>query len=101
MRRTLTIAGLALALVGGVAFLLQRPEPGPAWTSKQVASLRSLLLDSLEPLPPDPTNAVADDPRAAGLGHQLFFDKRFSANGEVSCSSCHLPAIWNFMPWIT
>jgi cytochrome c peroxidase len=34
---------------------------------------------------------VADDPRAAELGHLLFFDEGLSANGEVSCASCHMP----------
>jgi len=39
--------------------------------------------------PPDPTNAKADDPAAAALGKQLFFDKRLSPAGTVSCGSCH------------
>lgn len=39
--------------------------------------------------PPDPTNAKADDPAAAALGKKLFFDKRLSPSGKVSCSSCH------------
>lgn len=39
--------------------------------------------------PPDPTNAKADDPAAAALGKQLFFDKRLSPSGKVSCGSCH------------
>ncbi len=50
------------------------------------------LLERLGPLPPvpaSPTNAVADDPRAAALGHRLFFDARMSADGEVSCAGCH------------
>jgi cytochrome c peroxidase len=50
-----------------------------------------LWIGSLPALPPDPSNAVADDPRAVSLGHNLFFDTRFSANGEVSCATCHLP----------
>lgn len=53
--------------------------------------LSRLSLDSLPALPPDPTNAVADDPRAANFGHQLFFDTRLSANGAVSCATCHQP----------
>jgi cytochrome c peroxidase len=43
--------------------------------------------------PPDPTNARADDPRAARLGQWLFFDKRLSANGELACASCHDPRL--------
>ncbi len=53
--------------------------------------MRSLSLASLEPLPADPTNRVADDSAAAALGHRLFFDRRLSSNGEVACASCHLP----------
>jgi cytochrome c peroxidase len=44
-------------------------------------------------LPPDPSNAVADDPAAAALGHKLFFDTRFSSNGLVSCATCHKPEL--------
>jgi cytochrome c peroxidase len=40
-------------------------------------------------LPPDPTNRVADDPRAARLGQYLFFDARLSVSGKVSCATCH------------
>ncbi|MFO0604977.1 MAG: cytochrome c peroxidase [Polyangiales bacterium] len=39
--------------------------------------------------PPDPTNRVADDPRAARLGEALFHDAGLSSNGRVSCASCH------------
>src|SRR5690606_15553813 len=51
----------------------------------------SLSIKSLPPLPPDPSNRYGDDPRAAALGHQLFFDTRLSANGKVSCATCHDP----------
>ena len=40
--------------------------------------------------PPDPSDAVADDPRAAALGKALFFDAGLSPTG-VSCASCHDP----------
>ena len=43
-------------------------------------------------LPADPTNRVADDLEAARFGHQLFFDPRLSAGGDVSCATCHDPA---------
>src|SRR3954464_5519973 len=61
------------------------------WTSAQLEELRSMSLAELEPLPRDPTNRVADDPRAADLGRRLFFDTRLSANGRVACSTCHQP----------
>ncbi len=34
---------------------------------------------------------VNSNKHQATLGRVLFYDKRLSANGEVSCSSCHLP----------
>src|SRR5438045_1980873 len=45
----------------------------------------------LGPPPPDKTNAVADDKRAAELGKLLFYEKRLSATGNISCSTCHSP----------
>jgi cytochrome c peroxidase len=64
------------------------PEHG--WTDAE----RSLLV-SMSPIPDPParpTNAVADDPAAARLGERLFFDTGLSANGKVSCATCHDPA---------
>jgi len=51
-----------------------------------------LSLQGLGPSPRDPSNRWADDPAAASLGHRLFFDKRLSSNGQVSCATCHDPA---------
>jgi cytochrome c peroxidase len=81
------LAGAVLALAGCTGFQAALPQ----WTEEEFAVIRSLWIGSLQPLPPDPTNRVADDPDAAALGHELFFDTRFSANGAVSCSTCHLP----------
>jgi cytochrome c peroxidase len=41
-------------------------------------------------LPPDPTNRVADDPKAAAFGETLFSDETLSFGGR-SCASCHNP----------
>ncbi len=60
------------------------------FSDKELA--RILTLSPLPDPPSDPTNAVEDDPRAARLGQWIFFDPRFSGNGEVSCSTCHLPS---------
>ncbi|MFO0548795.1 MAG: cytochrome c peroxidase [Polyangiaceae bacterium] len=43
--------------------------------------------------PRDDTNSVADSPLAANLGRSLFFDSGLSPSGEVSCASCHDPAL--------
>ncbi|HYH10612.1 MAG TPA: cytochrome c peroxidase [Thermoanaerobaculia bacterium] len=62
-----------------------------SWTPDQIEELRSMSLGELGPVPADPSNRFADDPRAAQLGKQLFFDTRLSSNGKVSCATCHLP----------
>ncbi len=48
-------------------------------------------LSPVPPLPPDKTNAFADNEKAAALGQALFFDKRLSCAGNVSCATCHDP----------
>ncbi len=40
---------------------------------------------------PDPTNVRADHPQAVELGQALFFDRRLSGTGTVSCATCHQP----------
>jgi cytochrome c peroxidase len=56
---------------------------------------RVATLSPLGAVPPDPTNRFADDPRAARLGHRLFFDAALSGpllgggRAEVSCKTCH------------
>lgn len=90
-RRSLVLGLTAVAfiiLVAASAFLLW---PRAEWSQQELATLRGLALASLPALPPDPSNRVADDPRAVALGQQLFFDTRLSVNGKVACASCHLP----------
>ena len=77
----------ALLLIGTIAGTATSRHD--RWSVEEIGELRSLSLNALEPLPPDPTNRVADDPRAAALGERFFFDTRFSANGLVACSTCH------------
>ncbi len=43
------------------------------------------------PWSPDPTNRVSGKPAAIDLGERLFFDPRLSRDGNISCSSCHMP----------
>lgn len=62
------------------------------WNASELSLLRLQWLGNLPALPRDPSNSVADDPRAAELGRLLFFDRRLSVNGEVACANCHIPA---------
>ncbi len=78
---------LAVLIIGGLSYILSRPT----WTDTELTTLRTLWIGSLPPLTPDPSNQYGDDPRAAEFGKQLFFDTRFSSNGEVACATCHIP----------
>ena len=82
----------AIAILS-VLISVAAPEPSQAqtWTAEERGILRSLWIGSLPPLTADPSNRVADNAKAAKLGHKLFFDKRFSGNKEIACSSCHQP----------
>lgn len=84
------IACVAILLIATAWWECGPRTPG-AWTEAELVEIRSLSLQSLPNLPSDSSNGVADDPRAATLGHKLFFDPRLSANGAVSCATCHKP----------
>jgi cytochrome c peroxidase len=82
---------LAAVIVLAASLVSAGVQSRTGWTAEETETLRGLSLARLEPLPPDPSNRFADDPRAVELGHRLFFDTRLSANGKVSCASCHQP----------
>lgn len=88
-KRTLLVALLIGALLMG-AFAAGR-DADAGWSKDEIAQLQSLWIGNQSPLPADPSNRVADDPRARALGRALFFDTRMSANGQVACATCHLP----------
>ena len=90
------VAALGIAVVAS-AFAFSagvfRPSARAPWTADEIELLRSLWIGSLSPLPPDPSDRVADDPRAATLGQRLFFDVRLSGNHQVACATCHKPEL--------
>lgn len=92
LRKFSIFAVVAVILALTAFWILRSPAPG-AWSEAEVMLIRSLWIGSLPPVPADPTNAVADDPRAARLGQRLFFDTRLSANGAVACATCHQPEL--------
>jgi len=85
----LKVAVAIVAIGVSLAACQQWSSSPPDWTESEIGVLKSLWLESLPELPPDPSNAVADNPAAAEFGRQLFFDTRLSANGGISCATCH------------
>jgi len=88
--RRLVLASLLLA-AGCHSAAVRAPEPPaapPAWDSA----------NAVRPLPKPPLGSGADfakvpwvTPEKARLGRWLFFDKRLSADGTISCATCHDP----------
>ena len=60
-----------LLTVTGVSVTMAPPEP---WSEEELAILTSLWLGSLDELPADPTNHVADQVQARVLGQMLSSD---------------------------
>jgi cytochrome c peroxidase len=85
--RALVVSALLVLVTMAVAAAPREDR----WSAGQIAELASLTLGELGALPADPTNRVANDRHAAELGERLFFDTRLSANGRVSCGTCHDP----------
>lgn len=62
------------------------------WTDQDLAVLKDLWIGSLAANSfNQQNNRYANNEAAMKLGHQLFFDARFSANGKISCAHCHQP----------
>lgn len=66
------------------------PPHANEWTSAQVALLKSLSINHKKE-ETGLSNSIVNNPVAIQMGHKIFFDKRFSANGKISCASCHQP----------
>ncbi len=82
----LLLLGGGLALAAAVA----AEPPAPGFSDEETARILAL-----GPWPPewqaDPGNRASGNMAAIRLGQRLFFEKRLSANGKVSCATCHQP----------
>ena len=83
---------LLAPLVTVIAAIVLLPQQNSApWSEQELVTLQSLWIKQLPPLPSDPSNRLTNDDQAAKFGQQLFFDSRFSKNGQVACATCHQP----------
>ena len=101
----MTDAGADAVAVDAATSDAPSPHPKDDFTEAELAIIAGL--GPLPAVPPDPTNKVANDPKAAVLGQMLFFDTSTSGaiatgddgtngglgaqgeKGKVSCASCH------------
>lgn len=63
-------------------------DPSVDWDRRAVARLRHPPLGL--PTVPVPTDNPPTEAKVS-LGRKLFFDRRLSANGTISCGICHVP----------
>jgi cytochrome c peroxidase len=82
---------LQICLALAICALISLGRGAAFWSSSELQMIDSLRLGSKANNANDPTNALANDARAANLGYQLFYDKRLSQEGDVACSTCHNP----------
>ncbi len=73
-------------------------SPGWAWPRRvvavgvlAVAACLGLAAARAQPVPTVSAPAKAEAAARTALGRQMFFDKNLSADGSVSCASCHQP----------
>ncbi len=91
VRRWLLLGAIIALALEAARLRMAAPTPPAELTPVQVR-----LVLSMSPVlapPPDPTNRLADSPAAAAFGEAVFFDAGFSADGTVSCATCHVPAL--------
>jgi cytochrome c peroxidase len=86
------LAAISLAATTAAWSIAASLADADHWTPEELTVLSSMQISQLAPAPHDPSNAADGKPGAIALGKQLFFDKRLSSNGAVSCASCHDPA---------
>lgn len=92
MSRSTSASSMVRRALSGAAFaalLALAGCSGDEFSETERATIASLSLDQLPPLPADPSNRFADDRLAAAFGATLFFEPRLSGHGDVSCSTCH------------
>jgi cytochrome c peroxidase len=79
----------AMVVAGAAALLARQGVDGWRGGATEDRNLHSAAAFGLPPLPL-PTDVVLD-PKRIELGRKLFFDRRLSFNGTMSCAMCHVP----------
>ena len=94
---TIRIALACMVLIGTVALatwfgVLSGPKTVSMPTTPAMPAMPSMRFGAQSlGLPALPTGATAASPQQIELGRKLFFDRRLSSNGTMSCAMCHVP----------
>lgn len=89
--RQFIVVMFAMPVAAIVVLAPTQPQTDDGAVAFSEAQIRRILQHSLAAPPSNPSNRFADDPAAARFGQALFFETRFSANGKISCATCHDP----------
>lgn len=83
--------GVMIAALAIAAGCTRAPEPAKEEPAAAPAAPMPVTLRGLDgmPVPVPPDNPVTEG--KIKLGEQLFFDKRLSRTGAMSCETCHVP----------
>ncbi len=84
------VVSLLIAVAAGLVMPRKNREP----TAMETASNQELIALISPFIPGQEAKAKSLSPGELALakfGRQLFFDSKFSANGQVSCATCHHP----------
>jgi cytochrome c peroxidase len=87
----LSILGVCLLLAGAIAISAGPGQKTPSITQVNVQVLGPQRLGPLPPVIVPPGNPQSS--AKIHLGKELYFDTRLSADGTVSCATCHNPAL--------
>ena len=93
--RRLLCGGLGLFLLATLAVAAAKPADATGLLGFSTEERARILAHGPWPAVPraDAGNAVQARPAARAFGRRLFSDPRLSADGRVSCATCHVPAL--------
>src|SRR5690349_11998851 len=84
--QSIAIVAAFVSMAGVTTWSLVRDHaPAPNSTTSGERSPLAVVAGAIQAIPAD----SGADPKKAALGKRLFADSRLSADGTISCASCH------------
>lgn len=90
--RTILFVGITILFISRISATLASEVL--SWSESEIGVISSFSLHTFPENPPlSLSNSVGDDSKAKNFGKRLFFDPGLSANGKISCATCHNPEL--------